>query len=76
MARHMKGQGARKTNRRWVSVGVPVALAVTASAQRATEEHGTTNLTVADRWGNVAEYTLTIESTGGPASRFPATGSC
>ena len=32
MARHMKGQGARKTNRRWVSVGVPVALAVTALA--------------------------------------------
>ena len=26
------------------------------------EEHGTTNLTVADKWGNVAEYTLTIEA--------------
>ncbi|OLB74137.1 MAG: gamma-glutamyltransferase [Actinobacteria bacterium 13_2_20CM_2_71_6] len=30
-------------------------------------EHGTTNLTVADRWGNVVEYTLTIEQTGGNA---------
>ena len=26
-----------------------------------TDERGTTNLTVADRWGNVVEYTLTID---------------
>ena len=37
----------------------------------------TTNLTVADRWGNVVEYTLTIEQTGGnamvvPGPRVPA----
>jgi gamma-glutamyltranspeptidase / glutathione hydrolase len=30
-----------------------------------TENVETTNLTVADRWGNVVEYTLTIEQTGG-----------
>jgi gamma-glutamyltranspeptidase/glutathione hydrolase len=32
---------------------------------RDTENVETTNLTVADRWGNVVEYTLTIEQTGG-----------
>jgi Glycosyl hydrolases family 39 len=32
MARQVKGQGARKRNRRWVTVGVPVAAAVTALA--------------------------------------------
>ena len=36
------------------------------AAQRAdTENVETTNLTVADKWGNVVEYTLTIEQTGG-----------
>ncbi len=30
-----------------------------------TENVETTNLTVADKWGNVVEYTLTIEQTGG-----------
>jgi gamma-glutamyltranspeptidase/glutathione hydrolase len=30
-----------------------------------TENVETTNLTVTDRWGNVVEYTLTIEQTGG-----------
>ncbi len=39
-----------------------------------TEEHGTTNLTVADRWGNVAEYTLTIEQTGGSGITVPGYG--
>ncbi|OLB65614.1 MAG: gamma-glutamyltransferase [Actinobacteria bacterium 13_2_20CM_2_72_6] len=37
-------------------------------------EHGTTNLTVADRWGNVVEYTLTIEQTGGNAMVVPGRG--
>ncbi|CAN5239010.1 gamma-glutamyltransferase [soil metagenome] len=32
---------------------------------RDTENVETTNLTVSDRWGNVVEYTLTIEQTGG-----------
>lgn len=45
-----------------------------APAQAANEEHGTTNLTVTDRWGNVAEYTLTIESTGGSGITVPGYG--
>lgn len=43
-------------------------------ALAATEEHGTTNLTVTDRWGNVAEYTLTIEQTGGSGITVPGYG--
>jgi gamma-glutamyltranspeptidase/glutathione hydrolase len=34
----------------------------------------TTNLTVADKWGNVVEYTLTIEQTGGTAMVVPGRG--
>jgi gamma-glutamyltranspeptidase / glutathione hydrolase len=34
----------------------------------------TTHLTVADRWGNVVSYTLTIESTGGNAMVVPHRG--
>jgi gamma-glutamyltranspeptidase/glutathione hydrolase len=34
----------------------------------------TTNLTVADRWGNVVEYTMTIEQTGGNAMVVPGRG--
>ncbi|GGK84740.1 gamma-glutamyltranspeptidase [Mangrovihabitans endophyticus] len=34
----------------------------------------TTNLTVADRWGNVVEYTLTIEQIGGNAMVVPGRG--
>jgi gamma-glutamyltranspeptidase/glutathione hydrolase len=34
----------------------------------------TTNLTVADRWGNVVEYTLTIEQTGGSGLLVPGRG--
>ncbi|HEV7898042.1 MAG TPA: gamma-glutamyltransferase [Planosporangium sp.] len=34
----------------------------------------TTNLTVADRWGNVVEYTLTIEQTGGNGMVVPGRG--
>ncbi|MFB9236932.1 gamma-glutamyltransferase [Plantactinospora siamensis] len=37
------------------------------------EQH-TTNLTVADRWGNVVECTLTIEQTGGNAMVVPGRG--
>ena len=39
-----------------------------------TEGHETTNLTVADRWGNVVEYTLTIEATGGSGLTVPGRG--
>jgi gamma-glutamyltranspeptidase/glutathione hydrolase len=34
----------------------------------------TTNLTVADKWGNVVEYTLTIEQTGGNGMVVPGRG--
>lgn len=41
-------------------------------AQR--DDRGTTHLTVADRWGNVASYTLTIEQTGGSGITVPGWG--
>ena len=42
----------------------------------ATNDQGksTTNLTVADRWGNVVEYTLTIEQIGGNGIVVPGRG--
>jgi gamma-glutamyltranspeptidase / glutathione hydrolase len=46
----------------------------TTAADRAAAEHGTTNLTVADRWGNVVQYTLTIEATGGNGMVVPGRG--
>ncbi|WP_411376513.1 gamma-glutamyltransferase [Arthrobacter sp. MPF02] len=39
-----------------------------------TENINTTNLTVSDRWGNVVEYTLTIEQTGGSGITVPGRG--
>ncbi len=39
-----------------------------------TENISTTNLTVADQWGNVVEYTLTIEQTGGSGIVVPGRG--
>lgn len=39
-----------------------------------TENESTTNLTVVDRWGNVVEYTLTIEQTGGSGIVVPGRG--
>jgi gamma-glutamyltranspeptidase/glutathione hydrolase len=47
---------------------------VAAPALVLSDERGTTNLTVADRWGNVVEYTLTIEQTGGNAMVVPGRG--
>jgi len=38
------------------------------------EGKSTTNLTVADKWGNVVEYTLTIEQTGGSGITVPGRG--
>ena len=46
----------------------------TQSTARDTENISTTNLTVADRWGNVVEYTLTIEQTGGSGMVVPGRG--
>ncbi len=49
--------------------------AATASAQASPrDDHGTTHLTVADRFGNVASYTLTIEQTGGSGITVPGWG--
>jgi len=39
-----------------------------------TEGLSTTHLTVADKWGNVVAYTLTIEQTGGSAITVPDRG--
>jgi gamma-glutamyltranspeptidase/glutathione hydrolase len=61
-----------------VAPGVPdgtyTGCAAAPAATSDTAEHGTTNLTVADRWGNVVEYTLTIEQTGGNAMVVPGRG--
>ncbi len=43
-------------------------------AQPDTEGPSTTHLTVADRWGNVVAYTLTIEQTGGSGIVVPGRG--
>jgi gamma-glutamyltranspeptidase/glutathione hydrolase len=48
----------------------PAALADEAD----TENINTTNLTVSDKWGNVVEYTLTIEQTGGSGIVVPGRG--
>jgi len=40
----------------------------------ARDDHGTSHLTVADRWGDVASYTLTIEQTGGSGITVPGYG--
>ena len=61
-----------------VAPGVPDGwygrCAAAAPASELTDGQGTTNLTVADRWGNVVEYTLTIEQTGGNAMVVPGRG--
>jgi gamma-glutamyltranspeptidase/glutathione hydrolase len=44
------------------------------STPAAADDHGTTHLTVADRWGNVAAYTLTIEQIAGSGITAPGTG--
>ena len=44
------------------------------SDDKDTENISTTNLTVADKWGNVVEYTLTIEQTGGSGIVVPGRG--
>jgi gamma-glutamyltranspeptidase / glutathione hydrolase len=45
-----------------------------AARETDTENLSTTNMTVADRWGNVVEYTLTIEQTGGSGIVVPGRG--
>ena len=46
----------------------------TATSTNDTENTETTHLTVADRWGNVVSYTLTIEQTGGSGIVVPGRG--
>jgi gamma-glutamyltranspeptidase / glutathione hydrolase len=48
--------------------------AATTARETDTENISTTNLTVADKWGNVVEYTLTIEQTGGSGIVVPGRG--
>ncbi|GIF76397.1 gamma-glutamyltransferase [Asanoa siamensis] len=48
--------------------------ATAAAAAEGNPGQSTTNLTVADKWGNVVEYTLTIEQTGGNAMVVPGRG--
>ncbi|MET1060547.1 MAG: gamma-glutamyltransferase [Nocardioides sp.] len=48
--------------------------APTGTEAKDTENISTTNLTVTDKWGNIAEYTLTIEQTGGSGMVVPGRG--
>ncbi|GGJ54765.1 gamma-glutamyltransferase [Streptomyces brasiliensis] len=53
----------------------PAACGVGGTAAPTTYEgENTTHLTVADKWGNVVSYTLTIEQTGGSAMTVPGRG--
>ncbi|MER5866369.1 gamma-glutamyltransferase [Kitasatospora sp. NPDC002040] len=53
----------------------PAPCATTGQAVPETHEGpSTTNLTVADRWGNVVVYTLTLEQTGGSGLTVPGRG--
>ena len=54
--------------------GVCDPAAAPADEAEDTENISTTNLTVTDKWGNVAEYTLTIEQTGGSGIVVPGRG--
>ncbi|HJW00386.1 MAG TPA: gamma-glutamyltransferase [Arthrobacter sp.] len=54
--------------------GVCLDPAAAAANEIDTENISTTNLTVADKWGNVVEYTLTIEQTGGSGIVVPGRG--
>ncbi|MEV0091174.1 gamma-glutamyltransferase [Streptomyces sp. NPDC050738] len=53
----------------------PAACASSGAAAPTTYEgENTTHLTVADKWGNVVAYTLTIEQTGGSGITVPGRG--
>ena len=54
--------------------GVCPASAAAPADEKDTENISTTNMTVADKWGNVVEYTLTIEQTGGSGIVVPGRG--
>jgi gamma-glutamyltranspeptidase/glutathione hydrolase len=48
--------------------------ATAAAGAKVEQGQSTTNLTVADRWGNIVEYTFTIEATGGNTMVVPGRG--
>jgi gamma-glutamyltranspeptidase/glutathione hydrolase len=54
--------------------GVCPVTPAAAAHETDTENVSTTNMTVADKWGNVVEYTLTIEQTGGSGIVVPGRG--
>ncbi|WP_314325704.1 gamma-glutamyltransferase [Paenarthrobacter ilicis] len=54
--------------------GVCPASAAPLADETDTENISTTNMTVSDKWGNVVEYTLTIEQTGGSGIVVPGRG--
>lgn len=54
--------------------GVCPAAAAALTDESDTENISTTNLTVSDKWGNVVDYTLTIEQTGGSGIVVPGRG--
>ncbi len=54
--------------------GVCPASAAALADEKDTENISTTNMTVADKWGNVVDYTLTIEQTGGSGIVVPGRG--
>lgn len=54
--------------------GACPSAAAAPAAEKDTENISTTNMTVADKWGNVVEYTLTIEQTGGSGIVVPGRG--
>ncbi|XAS67037.1 gamma-glutamyltransferase [Micrococcaceae bacterium Sec5.7] len=54
--------------------GACPAAAAPLADEKDTENISTTNMTVADKWGNVVEYTLTIEQTGGSGIVVPGRG--
>lgn len=54
--------------------GVCPTSAAAPARDKDTENISTTNMTVADKWGNVVEYTLTIEQTGGSGIVVPGRG--
>ncbi|MBT0772340.1 gamma-glutamyltransferase [Kineosporia sp. J2-2] len=56
------------------SYGTDHCVAPATAQPAARDDHGTSHVTVADRWGNVASYTLTIEQTGGSGITVPGYG--
>lgn len=69
----------RQAARKPVAAGVPDGSyggcsGVDVRQQPDTEGRSTTHLVVADRWGDVASYTLTIEQTGGSGITVPGRG--